>query len=805
MQIVKRNGTREPADLNKIVNSATKTCVGLDKVDVMVIATKTISGLFDGATTEQIDNLTKQVAVDQIAHEPQYSKAGARFLMNIINKEVENGGIESFSQAIAIGHKEGLIGQATADFVKTNARKLNHAINAEYDNGFEYFGLQTVYDRYLLKHPTTRRVIETPQYWLLRVACGIFDDVKDAIAFYNELASFRYMTSSPTSFNSGTKRPQMSSCYLLKSPTDDLGKIYKHYGDIAQLSKWAGGIGSAYSEVRGAASLIKGTNGFSNGIVPFLHTLDASVSSVNQGGKRKGAAAVYLESWHSDIEEFLRGRDNTRSHDIATHNLNLANWIPDELMRRVDEGPDTLWTLFSPGSHDPEIAKLNDLHNEAFDIHYKMLEEKYDAMEVKPKWYKKIKAHDLYGKMMKTLSETGNGWMNWKDRSNKLCNQVTDEEGYTVHSSNLCTEIIEVTNDDEVAVCNLGSVNLAKVVFEDKLFFDETRTLSGQAPDKFINWKQLEKTVKLAVRGLDKVIDVNFYPIQEAENSNKSWRPVGLGIVGWQDLLFKLRIPFDDVRALGLAAQVQAFIYYVALQESLAMAKEFGPLPNFNKTKTAKGLLQPDLWGVVPVGQCGSIKLDWDTLREEIKTFGLRNSLMIAIAPTATLATIVGAYECIEPQVKNIFKRETLSGEFMQVNTYLVNDLMSLGMWNTEMRNKIIDADGAIQNITEIPADLRALYATAFELKQKSLIDQAVARGPYIDQSQSLNLFMENPTIGKLSSMYMYAWKQGLKTTYYLRSRSATKIQRVTTTKVFTDAEAVACSLENPEICEACT
>ena len=789
MAVRKRNGDAEPVDVTKIVRAVERWCDDLDEVDPTVIATRTISGLYDGATTAELDRLSIQTAAEMTATEPQYSRLAARLLSNYIDKEVRGQQVASFSQAVRLGHLEGLVGDETAAFVEVNARKLDHAVDVLNDLRFEYFGLRTVYDRYLLRHPETRSVIETPQYFLLRVACGLSRTPQEAIAFYRLMASLAYLPSSPTLFNSGTRHAQMSSCYLVDSPQDRLESIYDRYAQVARLSKFAGGIGISWSRVRSRGALIRGTNGHSNGIVPWLRTLDSSVSAVNQGGRRKGAACVYLEPWHPDIEEFLELRDNTGEDARRTHNLNLANWVPDEFMRRVEA--DEPWSLVDPD----QVPELPDLWGPAF-------EEAYAAAERDGRVVRTVSARELYGKMMRTLAQTGNGWMTFKDTSNRTCNQTSDEQGPgapVVHLSNLCTEIIEVSSDDETAVCNLGSVNLAQHL-----------TTGRDAVD----WDRLRATVRTAVTYLDRVIDINYYPSEESAASNPRWRPVGLGVMGLQDVLFALRLPFDSAEAKELSTRIAEEVYLSALERSNELAAEHGPHPAYDKTRAARGDMQPDLWGVTPTQAAR-----WDALRDAVKAHGLRNSLLVAIAPTATIASIAGVYECIEPQVSNLFKRETLSGEFLQVNTALVRELKARDLWTAEVREAIKRSEGSVQGITAIPEDVRHLFRTAWELPQKALIDLAAARQPYIDQSQSLNLFLATPTIGKLSSMYLYAWKAGLKTTYYLRSRPATRIQQATVglggagrpaaarqpaAALPTDQEAVACSLENPETCEAC-
>ncbi len=782
MRVRKRNGDLEPVDVNKIVKAVERCAVNLPGVDPMRVATRTISGLCDGATTEELDELSIRTSAALIVEEPNYSRLAARLLATVIDKEVRNQDIHSFSQSVSMGLEQGVIGAEVAEFVATNARKLNDTVEGDRDHLFEFFGLRTVYDRYLLRHPENRRVVETPQYFFLRVACGLSTCPDEAINFYRLISSLQYLPSSPTLFNSGTVHPQMSSCYLLDSPEDSLEGIYRRYTDIAQLSKFAGGIGVAWHRIRSKGSLIRGTNGLSNGIVPWLKTLDSSVAAVNQGGRRKGAACVYLETWHADIENFLELRENTGDPIRRTHNLNLANWIPDLFMERVEK--DWQWSLFDPH----QVPHLTDLYGSEFESAYQRAEEEgiYE---------RQVSARELYSRMMRSLAQTGNGWMTFKDASNTKCNQ-TGTDGRVVHLSNLCTEILEVTDQSETAVCNLGSVNLSSLVVDGAFDFE-----------------RLAEVVRLAVPFLDRVVDINYYPTPEAHTSNSAWRPVGLGLMGLQDVFFKLGLPFDSPEARDLSRRISEETYFNALWASTDLAEAAGPHPNFAITRAAGGDLQFDLWGVEPTDPAR-----WDTLRDRISEHGLRNSLLIAIAPTATIASIAGCCECIEPQVSNLFKRETLSGEFMQINRYLVRELQARGLWNEAMANRIKTSEGSIQDVEGIPDDLLDIYRTAWEVPMRSLIDMAAERGAYIDQSQSLNLFMESPTIGKLSSMYLHAWKSGVKTTYYLRSRPATRINKTTTggpvdgpgsgeaveKPTYSDEETVACSLENPESCEAC-
>lgn len=814
MQVRKRNGDLEPVNMDKIVNSIKRVCGNLEGFDHTKIAVKTVGGLYDGVTTRELDLLSIQTTVGYIIEDPINSKAAGQLMANFIEKEVAEQEIHSFSQSIQRSFDEGLLSQQTLDLVMANKRKLNAAIKPKRDEQFEYFGIKTIYDRYLLKHPQTRLVLETPQYFLMRVAAGLAENAQEVVELYDLLSSLEYMTSTPTLFNSGTKHTQMSSCYLLDSSMDDLRDIYKRYQDIALMSKFAGGIGVSASRIRSSGALIKGTNGKSNGIVPWLHTLSGSVAAVNQGGKRKGAACVYLETHHPDIMEFLELRDNVGEKEKRAYNLNVANWIPDLFMKRVKANEN--WSMF-----DPAVApELTDLFGDAYEARYLELEAAGKAQAVMP-------AQKIYARMMKTLAETGNGWMCWKDASNIRCNSAVN--GSVVHLSNLCTEIIEPTSagkyvhlsreevaaltpedfvtrsinildynpetdmflaieNGETAVCNLGSVNIGR----------------GYLKNGKLDIAKLHKNVAIAVKYLDRVIDRNFYPIHEAKASNARLRPIGLGLMGLQDLFFQMRLPFESDEAVKLSAQISEEIYYQALKTSCELAQKYGAHRDFEYTHAAKGQLQFDLAGVVP-----SDVARWDALKEDIKKYGLRNSLTIAIAPTATIAHISGAEECIEPQKANLLKRETLSGEFVAVNKYLVSDLKKIGRWDATTISQLKQSDGQLTSVPNLPAELYDLYKTVWDISQKKIIEHAAARGAFIDQSQSLNLFLdlnkfpEDKRTAVLSSMYMYAWERGLKTTYYLRGRSTTKINKVTVDNQTAAQPAMA--PENPEICDSCT
>ncbi|MGH8793682.1 MAG: ribonucleoside-diphosphate reductase subunit alpha [Stackebrandtia sp.] len=766
----------------ELVGAIRRHAANLPDVDPEIVVARATSGVWPGASESDLRLRAVETAASLVAKQPAYSKLAARLLSAHVADEASRSGVTRFSESVAAGHACGLIADALAEFVATDAAALDDLVDTSRDDRFEYFGLRTVYDRYLLRHPETRLVLETPQHFFLRVACGLSESVDDAASLYRLMSTLSYLPSSPTLFNSGTSHPQLSSCFLLDSPRDELDSIYERYAQAARLSKFAGGIGMAWSRIRSRGSLIRGTNGHSNGIVPWLRTFDSSVAAVNQGGRRKGAACVYLATWHADVEEFLELRDNTGADDRRTHNLNLANWVPDEFMRRVEA--DETWSLFDP----KDVPELVDAWGEEFERAYRAAEAAGKAVRTTP-------ARDLYGRMMRTLAQTGNGWMTFSDAANRTCNQTARPEN-VVHLSNLCTEILEVTSDAETAVCNLGSINLAAHCDADGVDFDK-----------------LAQTVRTAVTFLDRTIDLSYYPTAEAEKANQKWRPIGLGLMGLADVFFTLRLPFDSPEALALSDRISEHIALAAYSASAELASRLGAHPSYADTRAAEGVLHVDHWPNARISQPEA----WQAVRRQVAVDGLRNSLMIAIAPTATIAAIAGCAECTEPVVSNVFKRETLSGEFLQVNRYLVADLKARGLWNEELRDAIVRAEGSIADVAAIPEDVRRLYRTAWELPQRALIDLAAGRTPFIDQSQSLNLFMAAPTIGKLSSMYAYAWRSGLKTTYYLRSRPATRINQTTISekserrpsmavaaKATPDADAIACSLENPETCEAC-
>lgn len=736
-------------------------CDGLRGLDPESIVSTATEGAVHSEDPRELRELAVRAAASGIYEAPDASKLAARLLADIVRDEARSAGVCDLGSYIEQGRRTGLLNDRVCAFVERHGPRLQDALEPGRNRRFEYFGLRTLCDRYLLRNPKTRVLQETPQLLFMRVAAALSTSADDAVALYDLLSRLEYLPSSPTLYNSGTKHEQLSSCFLLDSPQDRLRDIYMRYADVAMISKHAGGIGLAYHRVRSRGSLIGSTNGHTQGLVPWLKTLDASVHAVNQGGRRKGACCVYLESWHADIEAFLELRNNTGDEAQRTHNLNLANWVPDLFMQRVEE--DGVWSLFDP----KEVPDLPDLWGDAFAV-------RYEAAEQQGLATKQLPARTLYGRMMRMLAQTGNGWMTFKDACNRACNQTARAEN-VVHGLNLCTEVIEVSRDDEAAVCNLGSINLAR----------HTRRKAGRV---VFDFDKLARTVRIAVRQLDAVIELNHYPIPSTARSNTRWRPVGLGVMGLQDVFFEMGLPFDDARAMALSRDIAERVYFEALHASCDRAERLGPHTAFPDTRAARGELQFDAWGVTP-----SNALDWDALRARVRKVGLRNSLLIAVAPTATIASVAGCFESVEPQVSNLFKRETQSGDFLQVNRYLVARLERQGLWTRATRDALKRANGSVQALDGVADEDKVLFRTAWELPMRALIDMAADRGAFIDHGQSLNLFVENPDIARLSSMYFYAWKRGIKSTYYLRSRPATRI-----------AQTTVCALENPEVCEAC-
>lgn len=721
---------------------------------------------YEGIRESEIDQAMIMAARMRIETEPAFNYITARLLLDVVYREaIEVSAMDddfekiyrsSFAQYVRKGITSQRLSSTLLDF---DLEKLSSALMIEKDLKFAYLGLQTLYDRYFI-HISERR-IETPQYFWMRVSMGLAieetDKTEKAIAFYNLLSSFDYTCATPTLFNAGTCHSQLSSCYL-STVQDDLGSIFKIIADDAQLSKWAGGIGNDWTNVRATGSHIKGTNGQSQGVIPFLKVANDTAVAVNQGGKRKGAMCAYLETWHLDIEDFLELRKNTGDERRRTHDMNTANWIPDLFMKRVLENGS--WTLFSPN----DASDLHDLYGSAFEARYAEYEKMCE--EGKIKLFKKIDAVSLWRKMLSMLFETGHPWVTFKDPSNIRSPQ--DHMG-VVHCSNLCTEILLNTSEDETAVCNLGSVNLAAHVSKDG-----------------INKEKLEQTVTLAIRMLDNVIDINFYPIAEAKNANLRHRPIGLGVMGFQDALYTLGISFASHEAVAFADEISELVSYYAIQASSLLAKERGAYPTYKGSKWDRGFLPLDTIDLLekernmPIDMDRSAKLDWTPIRSLIAQYGMRNSNTQAIAPTATISNIIGVLPCIEPPYKNLYVKSNLSGEFTVVCEALVNKLKELDMWDEQMLEDLKYYDGSIQEIERIPAEVRALFLSAFEVAPEWVIECGSRRQKWIDMGQSLNLYLAEPSGKKLHDMYMMAWTKGLKTTYYLRSLGATQIEKST-------------------------
>ncbi len=803
ISVVAADGTRQPLDEERLAAVVREACSGLKGVDAKLVLEQARRSLFDGMAEKDVATALVMSARTLIERDPDYSNLTARLLLDSLRSEALS---FTYGQPTSATYKE--MKKRYGDYFKTYIKKaaelehldkeltrfdldrLARAIKPERDHTFTYLGLQTLYDRYFIHHENVR--FELPQAFFMRVAMGLaINEVqreKKAIEFYNLLSSFRFMSSTPTLFNSGTLRPQLSSCYLTTVP-DDLEGIFNAIKDDAMLSKYAGGLGNDWTRVRGMGARIKGTNGESQGVVPFLKVANDTAVAVNQGGKRKGAMCAYLESWHIDIDEFLELRKNTGDERRRTHDMNTANWIPDLFMERVVEEGE--WTLFSPD----EVPELHDLYGKAFRERYEEYEARAECGEIRN--FKKVQAKDLWRKMLSSLFETGHPWITFKDP----CNIRSPQQHVgVVHSSNLCTEITLNTSDDEIAVCNLGSVNLPLHTTEEGL-----------------DMEALEKTISTAMRMLDNVIDYNFYSVPQARRSNLRHRPVGIGLMGFQDALFKQNIPYASEAALEFADRSMEAVSYFAIKASSDLAEERGPYPSFNGSLWSQGILPIDSIDLLEkergnyLQQDKSRTLDWDSLREKVKTHGMRNSNTMAIAPTATISNISGVSQSVEPTYQNLFVKSNLSGEFTVVNPYLVKELKALNLWDDVMINDLKYYDGSIQAIDRIPDDIKAKYLTAFEMDPRWLVEAASRRQKWIDQGQSLNLYMAEPSGSKLDNLYKLAWVRGLKTTYYLRSKGATGVEKtsVPDSAAQPSSEPVgsvapsACSLLDPD-CEAC-
>lgn len=802
LQVTLPDGTRQKLDSQRLAKILEEACRQLTGVDANYLYKDTLRNLYDGVPLRDVAKAAQLSARALIEREPNYGLAAARLLLDDCRAEAlpflglqSNATFDEMAQLypayfkayIAMGVQHELIDPQLQQF---DLELLGKALYADRDLNFTYLGLQTLYDRYFIHYRQTR--FELPQAFFMRVAMGLALQEADrnarAIEFYQLLSSFEFMSSTPTLFNSGTLRPQLSSCFLTTIP-DDLDGIYGAIKDNALLSKFAGGLGNDWTPVRAMNAHIKGTNGKSQGVVPFMNVVNASAVAVNQGGKRKGAVCGYLETWHLDIEEFLELRKNTGDERRRTHDMNTANWIPDLFMKRVIENAE--WTLFSPD----EVPHLHDLYGKAFEKAY--VEAETNAALGQIRQAKKIPAQTLWRKMLGMLFETGHPWLTFKDPCNVRSPQ---QHAGVIHSSNLCTEITLNTSVDEVAVCNLGSLNLPSFIVQGQLDLDK-----------------LQKAVKVAVRMLDNVVDINYYCIPQARNSNLRHRPVGLGLMGFQDALHELRLPYSSEAAMEFADSSMEAISYFAIEASSDLAKERGAYESFAGSLWSQGILPIDSIRLLAEHRGGEYlkqnttqRMDWPTLRSKVVAQGMRNSNIMAIAPTATISNICGVSQSIEPTYQNLFVKSNMSGEFTVVNPYLVRDLKALDLWDEVMANDLKYYDGRLQSIQRVPSEFKHLYATAFEVEAKWLIEAASRRQKWLDQAQSLNLYMSEPSGKKLDSLYKLAWLSGLKTTYYLRSMGATSTEKSTihdgalnAVKQTAEPEAKVCSILDPE-CEAC-
>ena len=759
MLVIKRDGRRESVKFDKITARIEKLCYGLDTnyVSSVEVAKKVIVGIYDGVTTVELDNLAAEIAATLTVTHPDYAVLAARIAISNLHKVTS----KSFSNTMKrlytyedprTGENASLIAKDVYAVIKKNAALLDSTIIYSRDYSYDYFGFKTLERSYLIK--LDGKIVERPQHMLMRVAVGIHgEDVEAAIETYNLLSEKWFTHATPTLFNAGTPKPQMSSCFLLTMQDDSIDGIYDTLKQCAQISQSAGGIGLSIHNVRATGSYIRGTNGTSNGIVPMLRNFDMTARYVDQGGgKRKGSFAIYLEPWHADIFEFLHLKKNHGKEELRARDLFYALWVPDLFMKRVETNEQ--WSLFDPN----ECPGLYDTYGEDF-------ERLYEKYEREGKARRTVRAQDLWFEVLESQTETGTPYMLYKDAANQKSNQ---KNLGTIRSSNLCTEILEYTSKDEVAVCNLASIALPKFVTQ------------GEGGHLRFDHQKLYEITKVVTRNLNKVIDVNYYPVPEARTSNMRHRPIGIGIQGLADAFIMLRMPFESDEARGLNKDIFETIYYAAMETSMELAKEKGAYETFKGSPMSEGIFQFDMWNVTP----NSGRWDWDALKKEVKKNGVRNSLLLAPMPTASTSQILGNNECFEPYTSNIYTRRVLSGEFIVVNKHLLRDLVDMGLWNENMKNRLISENGSVQNISDIPQHLKDLYKTTWEISQKTIIDMAAERGAYICQSQSLNIHMEDPNFGKLTSMHFYAWKNGLKTgMYYLRTKAATDAIKFTVDK----------------------
>ena len=734
MRVTKRNDTHEGMKFDKVTTRISNLTYGLSPdVSATRVAQKVTSSMYDGIKTQEVDTLSSEVAIGMLTEHPDYDILASRIVASNIQKIVP----KSFSSAMKILYDHGILAKDVWSFVFSERERLNKSIDGTKDFELGFFGLKTLEKSYLMR--VDGNIVETPQYMFMRVACGIHKDVEKIVETYTYMSQGYFIHATPTLFNSGTKCPQLSSCFLMAAKDDSIDGIYDTLKETAQISKWAGGIGLHIHNIRGNKTRIKGTNGTSDGIIPMLRVFNSTARYVNQAGRRKGSFAVYLEPWHSDIMEFLELRLNQGDEEARTRDLFTALWIPDLFMKRVES--DGQWSLFSPDT----APGLSDCYGEEF-------EQLYQKYESEGKAIKTLPASKVWMAILKSQTETGTPYMLYKDACNKKSNQ---KNLGTIKSSNLCTEIIEHTDKDHTSVCNLGSLALPRYLEDGKF-----------------NYEKLRQVTRVLTRNLNRVIDINFYPVETAKRSNFKNRPIGLGVQGLADVFNLSGLAFDSKEARDMNVAIFETIYYAALEESIEMAREEGTYETYEGSPASEGKLQFDLWDKPKF----SGMWDWVKLKRNLKKYGLRNSLLVAPMPTASTSQILGNNECFEPYTTNIYLRRTLAGEFVVVNKHLVRDLQKIGLWSKDMKDKLIEHNGSVSAIPEIPDDLKALYKTVWEMSQKVIIDMARDRGCFVDQSQSMNLFIENPNVGKLSSMHMYAWKNGLKTgMYYLRTKAKSK------------------------------
>ena len=776
MEVIKRDGSTEPVKLDKITARIKKQTWDLNTeyVDYMEVVKKTISGLHDGISTTELDNLAAETAAGMASTHIDYSMLGSRIAISRLYKSI----IKPFSKNAKRIYDAGFLSEKVYEIIKNNARKINSMIVGDRDYSIDYFGFKTLERSYLLK--VDGNIAETPQYMYMRVALGIWgDDWENVQKTYDMLSEGKFTHATPTLFNAGTRRSQLASCFLIGNKGDSIEGLFDTVKDVANISKWAGGIGLHVHDVRAKGSFIKGTGGVSDGLVPMMRTYNEVARWINQGGKRKGSFAIYLEPWHADIFEFIELRKNHGKEEMRARDLFLALWIPDLFMKRVKDDGD--WRLFCPN----DAKNLSDNYGERF-------EELYEEYEKKGVARKTVRARELWTEILKAQIETGTPYVLYKDACNNKSNQ---KNVGTIKSSNLCTEIIEYSDPKEQAVCNLASIAVNEFVV-----IPTGQIRSQDKSKRSYNLDELEECAYQVAHNLNKVIDINFYPTKETKKSNFRHRPIGIGVQGLADAFALLGYAFESSEAAKLNKEIFAAIYHGAMRASVDLAKKDGSYDSFKGSPLSEGKFQFDLWGITPTETW-----DWEDLRKKILKHGARNSLLLAPMPTASTAQILGNNECFEPFTSNLYKRNTLGGEFVVINKHLIQDLINLNLWSDTMKLKMFENNGSIQGIEEIPEDIKALYKTVWEISQRVVIDMAADRGAYICQSQSMNLFMPEVNFGKLNSAHFYAWNKGLKTgMYYLRTQSKASALKGLGVELKKNEEQIACSIDDPENCEAC-